>query len=58
MSEIFRKIARQVINSDHFMQALEDQITEEVERALKAEAAGDRFYVAKQSREDVKKETN
>lgn len=55
MSDIFRKIAQNIISSDAFMQALEDMIASQTERAIKAEAAGDRFYVANNSRDDIKK---
>lgn len=55
MTDIFRKIAQNIIGSDSFMQSLEDMIAAQTERAIKAEAAGDRFYVANNSREDIKK---
>jgi Mor family transcriptional regulator len=54
MSEIFRKIAQAVINSDAFLQEIENLIADHTERAIKQEAAGDRFYVAQNNREDIK----
>jgi Mor family transcriptional regulator len=58
MTDIFRKIANQIINSSDFKIALEHAMATEVERAIKAEAAGDRFYVAKKSRDDIKHRNN
>lgn len=54
MSEIFRKIAQQVLKSQAFQNSLENMLTEQIENAIKSEAAGDRFYVAQQSREAIK----
>lgn len=54
MSAIFRKIAQAVLQSDSFLQSLEDMIAEHTERAIKFEASGDRFYVAANSRDNIK----